>query len=346
MIKVLVIDDSALIRQFMTEILNEHKNITVVQAVDNPYKAVPIINSEKIDVISLDLEMPKMDGLTFLEKIMTQKPMPVVVCSSIAEQGSENAIKALELGAIEVITKPKLGIKDFLLEEKERIQDAILAASKINLKPLLKISKETRTLKTKSTKKHLLTKTTDKVIAIGASTGGTIVLRKILSKLPKTTAGIVVTQHMPELFTYQFSLSLDIISDISIKEAADHDKIVIGQALIAKGNYHMEITRSGAFYQTSLNSDPRVNRHRPAVDVMFNSIAENVGKNAMGILLTGMGKDGAEGLKAIKEAGGTTICQNEASCVVYGMPKAAVDLGAVDHILGIEEITEAIINFE
>ncbi|MCG8568827.1 MAG: chemotaxis response regulator protein-glutamate methylesterase [Spirochaetes bacterium] len=350
MIKVLIVDDSALIREFMTSILNDDPYIEVVDAVPDPYKAVEILNSHKVDVISLDLEMPRMDGLTFLEKLMQQRPIPVVVCSSIAEQNSENAMKALQLGAVEVITKAKMGVKDFLFQEKERITSAIKAAAAVNLENLRKVTSEIKKSEQKGKKgsidsKHLLSRTTDKVIAIGASTGGTVVLRYILSRLPINCYGIVVSQHMPEGFTAQFSNSLNMVSSLEVKESSDQDKISTGRAIIARGNHHLKIIRSGAFYQCLHSKEPQVNRHRPSVDVMFQSVAENVGKNALGILLTGMGKDGAEGLKMIKEAGGSTIAQNEQSCVVFGMPRAAIEIGGADLVLDIDQIIDQIIEF-
>ncbi len=349
MINVLVVDDSAFVREFLSGIYREDKEINVVGAVPDPYKAVELINNGvKVDVISLDLEMPKMDGLTFLEKLMSQKPIPVVVCSSIAEQGSDNAIKALELGAIEVITKPKLGLKDFFNEEKTRMQDAIKSAAKsniTNLKRGIKRNTDFRETAKQIIKEPLLARTTNKVIAIGASTGGTITIRDILTKLLRTCTGIVITQHMPEGFTKSFSNSLNNECQIDVKECENDDKISMGSAIVARGNRHMVVDRYGAYYRCSLTDTPHVNRHRPSVDVMFESIAKTAGKNALGILLTGMGKDGARGLAAIKEAGGETIAQNEESSVVYGMPKAAVEIGAAQHVLGVEEIIQKIIEF-
>ncbi|HOV14390.1 MAG TPA: chemotaxis response regulator protein-glutamate methylesterase [Spirochaetota bacterium] len=345
MINVLIVDDSAFVREVLTKIISEDKELHVVASVPDPYKAVEVLNSEKIDVITLDLEMPRMDGLTFLEKLMSQKPMPVVVCSSIAEEGSDNAIKALELGAVEVITKPKFGLKDFFTEEKERLHESIKSASKTNIGVLKSSLKHLPKNQIKKSSSHLLSQTTNKVIAIGASTGGTIALKEILSKLPKTCTGIVITQHMPEGFTKSFSNSLNSECEIDVRESEDDDKILIGQAIIAMGNTHLKVERSGAYYRCKISNEPHVNRHRPSVDVMFESIAQSVGKNALGILLTGMGKDGALGLKAIKDAGGITIAQNETSCVVYGMPKAAVDIGAAHYILNLDEIVQKIIEF-
>ena len=349
MINVLVVDDSAFVREFLTKIYSEDKNITVVGTASDPYRAVEILNSGvKVDVISLDLEMPKMDGLTFLEKLMSQKPIPVVVCSSIAEQKSDNAIKALELGAVEVITKPKLGLKDFFSEEKDRIIDAIKSAADSNvsmIKKSIKRFNEKKEYINKEVSSHLLSQTTNKVIAIGASTGGTIILREILTQLPRTCTGIVISQHMPEGFTLSFSNNLNNECEIEVKESEDEDKILMGTAIVARGNRHLVVDRYGAYYRCNLSNSPQVNRHRPSVDVMFKSIAKTAGKNAMGILLTGMGRDGAEGLKAIKDAGGITIAQNEESSVVFGMPKAAIEIGAADMVLGVDEIIRKIIEF-
>lgn len=349
MINVLIVDDSAFVREFLSKILDEDNEINIIGKASDPFHAVKFLNEyrDEVDVITLDLEMPKMDGLTFLGKIMAQKPLPVVICSSIAEQGSENAIKALELGAVEVITKPKYGLKDFFNEEKMRITEAVKSAAKVDIKILrdnlrLDYSKSKNTTPSNS---HLLNRTTNKVIAIGASTGGTIALRYILSKLPNTITGIVITQHMPEGFTKSFSNSLNLESNLDVKESEDNDRISIGTATIAKGNTHLTVERFGAYYHCKLNQNPHVNRHRPSVDVLFESIAKTAGKNALAILLTGMGKDGAIGLKQIKDAGGMTIAQNKESCVVFGMPKAAIDLNAADYVLGLDEIVEQIINF-
>jgi two-component system, chemotaxis family, protein-glutamate methylesterase/glutaminase len=345
MINVLVIDDSALIREFMTKILREQPDINVVDSVPNPYKAVDILNTKKIDVILLDLEMPRMDGLTFLEKLMKQRPVPVIVCSSIAEEGSENAMRALDLGAIEIISKAKLGVKDFILSEKEKIIDSVRSASGITLGSLKKLSYDFVPSEKPVKIKTGLFNTTNKVIAIGASTGGTVVLRYILTKLPKTVHGIVVTQHMPEGFTKKFSDNLNTECQINIKEAEDNDPILIGNAIIAKGDSHLKVKVSGSYYQCVLSKDKPVNRHRPSVDVMFRTIAEHVGKNALGILLTGMGRDGADGLMSMKEAGANTIAQNEESCTVFGMPKAAIEMGAAEMVLDPDEIIKKIIEF-
>ena len=346
MINVLVVDDSALVREFLKESLEDDREIGIVKAVSTPFSAIEILNKEKIDVLCLDLKMPRMDGLTFLEKIMKQRPLPVVIFSGEIEEGSKDVIRALQLGAVDIIYKAKIGIKDYLKDEKENICSVIKSASKVNIKGINRIIKkgEGISLISKNDTKGP-TKATNKIIAIGASTGGTTVLRYIFSKLPKTTCGIVVTQHMPEDFTNQFSVSLNSISELYIKEAENNDVVNIGGALIAKGDWHLKVSRSNNAYKCGISKDERVNRHRPSVDVMFNTIAKCAGDKALGILLTGMGKDGAMGLKAIKESGGKTIVQEEKSCAVYGMPKAAVDIGAADHIQSLDEIIASIIDF-
>ncbi len=346
MINVLIIDDSALVREFLKELLEKDREINIVKAVSTPFSAIEILNKENFDVICLDLKMPRMDGLTFLEKLMKQKPIPVVIFSGEIEEGSKDVIRALQLGAVDIIFKAKLGIKNYLKEEQEKISKAIKNASKVNIKGINRIIKKGENI---SLIPKPFTKTpsmaSNKIIAIGASTGGTSVLRYIISKLPKTTSGIVVSQHMPETFTKQFSSSLNAISEINVKEAENNDIINIGGALIAKGDWHLKIIRSNNIYRCEVTKEKRINRHRPSVDVMFNTVAKYAGINALGILLTGMGKDGAIGLKSIKDTGGVTVVQEEKSCAVFGMPKAAIDIGAADHVLSVDEIITSIIEF-
>jgi len=348
LINVLIIDDSALIREFLTDILNNDNDINVVSAVSNAYKATEILNNEKIDVIILDIDLPLMDGITFLEKIMNQHPLPVIIISGMMEEGSKDAIKALQLGALEIIIKDKIGIKNFLNREKENIINSIKNAASANIVQFNKLLlKDKKIIETSGIKKDQTGggKSSNKIIAIGASTGGTIVLRYIISRLPEGTHGIVITQHMPEFFTNQFSISLNLIGKLHVKEAVMNDKVSIGNAIVARGNYHLEIVKSNNEYLCSLNKNPPVNRHRPSVDVMFKSIVKCAGANTLGILLTGMGKDGAEGLKTIKEAGGTTVVQDEKSCTVFGMPKAAIDINAAQHVLDIDDIVKFIKNW-
>lgn len=341
MIKVLIVDDSAVVRQTLTNILSEFKDILVIGAANDPYVAVEIMKKEAPDVIILDIEMPKMDGLTFLHKLMTQHPLPVIICSSLAEEGSMTALKALEYGAIEIITKPKIGTKDFLQESKVRIYDAIrsaiLSKGKIEKKILPRISVDEVVPKFH---KLATIETTDKVIAVGASTGGTEAIRVFLEDLPIDIPGVVIVQHMPEGFTKAFAKRLDGLCRIKVKEAEDGETVLKGTAYIAPGNRHMMLKRSGAKYFLEVKDGPLVNRHKPSVDVLFRTVAQYAGKNAIAFLLTGMGDDGAKGLLEIKEAGGYTICQDEETSIVFGMPKEAIKLGAATKILPLQEMAK------
>lgn len=347
-IKVLIVDDSAVVRQSLTEILNTEKQFKVLRPAVDPYDAVEKIREEAPDVIILDIEMPKMDGLSFLKQIMTQYPIPTIICSSLTTQESDSLFKAMKYGAVEIITKPKLGTKQFLIESSIQVVDAVKAASvaKLDVKKAafyLQTSKKLSADQVISPKKsRILTETTDKVIVIGASTGGTEAVAKILSELPGDSPGIVVVQHMPEKFTTSFANRLDNICKIQVKEAHNGDRLLNGQALIAPGNYHTLLKRSGAHYYVEVKSGPLVSRHRPSVNVLFRSTAQNAGRNALGIILTGMGDDGAEGISELKEAGALTIAQDEASCIVFGMPKEAIKTGDVDHILGLSDIASFI----
>ena len=346
MINVLIIDDSALVREYLKESLENDNEIGIVRAVSTPFSAIEILNKEEINVICLDLKMPRMDGLTFLEKLMKQNPLPVVIFSGEIEEQSKDAIRALQLGAVDIIFKAKIGIKDYLKNEGENICNVIKSASKVNIKSINRVIKKAENISLiRKPDLKVPLQATSKIIAIGASTGGTAVLRYIFSKLPKATNGIVITQHMPENFTNQFSSSLNSISKMYIKEVENNDIINIGSALIARGNWHLKVLQSGNLYKCVLSQDIHVNRHRPSVDVMFESVAKAAGDRTLGILLTGMGKDGAKGLKSIKDTGGITIVQEEKSCAVFGMPKAAIDINATDHILSIDEIISSIIDF-
>ena len=342
-IRVLVVDDSALVRQVLQEILSSDPHIEVMAAVSDPYAAAEKIREEIPDVITLDIEMPRMDGLTFLEKIMTQHPIPVVICSSLAESKSETALKALEYGAVEIILKPRLGMKQFLEESKVRICDAVKAASAATQKLRPRI----RTVEPKLTADAIIEKptgramiqTTEKVVVVGASTGGTEALRVLLETIPADGPPIVVVQHMPEHFTTSFAGRLDSLCRISVKEAEDNDTVIPGRALIAPGNRHMLLKRSGARYYVELKDGPLVSRHRPSVDVLFRSAARYAGRNAVGVIMTGMGDDGAKGMMEMKTAGAFTIAQDEQTCVVFGMPHEAIRIGAVDKILPLERIS-------
>ena len=349
--KVLIVDDSAVVRQTLTSIFQSDKEIEVIGVASDPYIAAHKIQDEIPDVITLDIEMPRMDGLTFLRKIMTQHPIPVVIISSLTEKGSQTAIRALEYGAIDIITKPKLDTKKFFEESKIRLCDAVKAAaiSKIERKKMItptlgvtpKLSADVILQKAQQTS---MLKTTELVVAVGASTGGTEALREFLEALPHDSPGIIIVQHMPEMFTRSFANRLNELCKITVKEAENNDSVLRGRALIAPGNYHMLLKRSGARYYVEIKSGPLVNRHRPSVDVLFRSTAKYAGANAIGIIMTGMGDDGAKGLLEMKEAGAFTIAQDEKSCVVFGMPKEAIKLGCVDKILPLEHIANFVIN--
>ncbi len=349
-IRVLIVDDSAVARQTLEEVLNSDHEIEVMATAADPYIAAEKIRREVPDVITLDVEMPRMDGITFLQKVMSQHPMPVVICSSLTDAGSETALKALEYGAIEIIQKPRIGTKQFLEESKVRICDAVKAAAHAKL---TRISPAERVIPPKLTADAILAKannrseamlrTTDKVVAVGASTGGTEALSAFLQAMPLDSPGIVIVQHMPENFTKAFSTRLDTICRISVKEAENNDTVLRGRALIAPGNHHLLLKRSGARYYVEIKDGPLVSRHRPSVDVLFRSAARYAGKNAVGVIMTGMGDDGAKGMLEMKEAGAFNIAQDEESCVVFGMPKKAIELDAVDRVLPLSAIPAAVI---
>ncbi len=346
-IKVLIVDDSALVRQTLEDILSSDPDIEVIATAQDPFVAAQKMRIEKPDVITLDIEMPKMDGITFLQKLMAQHPIPVVICSTLAAERSATALRALDAGAVEIITKPTVGTKKFFEESRIRICDIVKAAAISKLKKVTEIRKVAPKLTAdavieKPTKAML--KTTEKIVAVGASTGGTEALRVFLEKFPSDVPGIVIVQHMPENFTKAFSERLNSICKINIKEAQDGDSILRGQALIAPGNKHLLIKRSGARYYVEVKDGPLVSRHRPSVDVLFRSAARYAGKNAVGVIMTGMGDDGAKGMLEMKESGASTIAQDEASCVVFGMPKEAIKLGCVDKILPLERINQAVLD--
>ncbi len=347
-IRVLIVDDSAVVRQALTEILSSDPGIDILGTASDPFIAAQRIREEVPDVITLDVEMPRMDGITFLQKIMSQHPIPVVMCSSLTEEGSETALKALEYGAVEIIQKPKLGVKQFLEESRIIICDTVKAAAEAKV---TRISPGVKKVPPKLTADAVIAKptgnamiqTTEKVVMVGASTGGTEALRVFLESMPLDAPGIVIVQHMPEHFTRSFAARLDGICRISVKEAENNDTVMRGRALIAPGNSHALLKRSGARYYVEIKDGPLVSRHRPSVDVLFRSAARYAGKNAVGVIMTGMGDDGAKGLKEMKEAGASTIAQDEQSCVVFGMPKEAIKLGAADRVLPLEVIAGAVV---
>lgn len=342
-IRVLIVDDSAVVRQTLCAIISSNPHMEVMATASDPYVAAQKLKEDVPDVITLDVEMPRMDGLTFLNKVMTQHPLPVVVISSLAGSGSETALKALEYGAVEIIRKPAAGKKQFLEESSILICDAIRAASMARIRP---VAPRPAVVEPKLTADAVIARaparsmaqTTGKVVVVGASTGGTEALKVLLKAMPLDAPGIVVVQHMPENFTRSFAKSLDGLCDISVKEAQNDDTVIRGRALIAPGNRHTLIKRSGARYYVEIKDGPLVSRHRPSVDVLFRSAAQYAGKNAVGVILTGMGDDGARGMIEMKEAGAYTIAQDEDSCVVFGMPKEAIKRGAVDAVRPLGDI--------
>ncbi|MCX7986702.1 MAG: chemotaxis response regulator protein-glutamate methylesterase [Bacteroidales bacterium] len=351
-IRVLIVDDSAVVRQTLASILESDPQIEVMGTASDPFFAAKKIQNEVPDVITLDIEMPRMDGLTFLKKIMSQHPIPVVVISSLTAEGTETGMKALEYGAVEIITKPQMNTKQFLEESRIRICDAVKAAAIARIKRKQvnnlvvqpKLSADVIIPDAPITNRAMI-KTTEMVIAVGASTGGTDAIQQFLQAMPVDCPGIVIVQHMPEHFTRSFANRLNDICQINVKEAENGDSVLRGQALIAPGNYHMLLKRSGAKYYVEVKEGPLVNRHRPSVDVLFRSTARYAGRNAVGIIMTGMGDDGARGLLEMKEAGAYTIAQDEKSCVVFGMPNEAIKLGAAEKILPLDQIAAHVIKF-
>jgi two-component system chemotaxis response regulator CheB len=352
-IRVLTVDDSALMRQVLASLLSKDSDIEVIGSAPDPFIAREKIKALNPDVITLDVEMPKMDGLTFLEKLMRGHPMPVVMVSSLTEAGCQTTLRALELGAVDFITKPKIDLREGMDEIAQDLISKVKAAAIANVRgtgsakrclspsPLSEGGQVPA--KTQEPVPFAMIKTTDRVIAFGSSTGGTEAVKDVLMALPPNTPPIVITQHMPERFTKTWADRMNSLCRISVKEAQDGDSVLPGHALVAPGGYHMTLVRSGARYSVSINQDPPVNRHRPSVDVLFDSVAQYAGANAIGVILTGMGGDGAKGMLAMKQAGAYTLAQDEASCVVFGMPKEAIKLGGVDKVLPLVEIPAGIL---
>jgi two-component system, chemotaxis family, protein-glutamate methylesterase/glutaminase len=345
-IRVLIVDDSALVRQTLRQILSTDPLIEVIATASDPFVAAERIGEQTPDVITLDIEMPRMDGLTFLRKIMSQHPIPVVICSSLAEKGAQSTLQALEYGAVEIIAKPRLGSKQFLEESRVMLCQAVRAAAAARLRP----PSPRHVVEPKLTADVILSRsanamleTTEKVVVIGASTGGTEALRSLLEVLPADAPGIVIVQHMPEMFTRAFADRLNGLCRISVKEAERNDTVLRGRALIAPGNHHVLLKRSGARYYVDIKDGPLVSRHRPSVDVLFRSAARYAGPNAVAVIMTGMGDDGASGMLEMKQAGAVTIAQDEATSVVFGMPNEAIKRGAVDAILPLEGIAGSIL---
>jgi len=350
-IKVLIVDDSAVVRQTMCSILESDPDIEVMATANDPFAAAARIKDEIPDVITLDVEMPRMDGLTFLQKIMSQHPIPVVMCSSLTEDGSASAMKALEYGAVDIVTKPRVGTKQFLEESRVRICDAVKAASQSRLKKISqatisacpKLSADAIIARPNQTSRAMV-QTTEKVVVVGASTGGTEALRIFLEAFPADSPGIVVVQHMPENFTASFAARLNHLCRISVKEAENNDTVIRGRALIAPGNRHILLKRSGARYYVEIKDGPLVSRHRPSVDVLFRSAARYAGKNSVGVIMTGMGDDGAKSMKELHDTGAFTIAQNEETCVVFGMPAEAIKHGGVRKIMPLQRIAQEVIS--
>jgi two-component system, chemotaxis family, protein-glutamate methylesterase/glutaminase len=384
-IRVMIIDDSAVVRQTLSNLLEDSDEFEVVSTAADPYIAAKKLTTVVPDVITLDIEMPRMDGLSFLRHLMKQHPLPVVVCSSMAESGSANALTALEYGAVEIVEKPKVGTKKFLEESRVRVYDAIRAAYEARFglggragagppprpreagpttpvspapqprqKPAASTARttdESDAIQPKHSADVILPppdgrrvpETTEKIVCIGASTGGTEALREVLETMPLNAPGIVIVQHMPEKFTAAFARRLDSLCAITVKEAENNDTVLTGRALIAPGNKHLLIRRSGARFYVEVRDGPLVSRHRPSVDVLFRSAARDVGPNAIGVIMTGMGDDGANGLREMHDNGAWTIAQDEASCIVYGMPHEAVKRGAVDKIVTLKSISETVL---
>jgi two-component system, chemotaxis family, protein-glutamate methylesterase/glutaminase len=329
------------VRQVMAEILLRESRVTVAAAAD-PLIALDKMQRQRPDVIVLDLEMPRMDGLAFLQQVMATSPLPVVVCSGRAGRGTEAAFRAMEAGAVSVVEKPRLGVKGFLHESAVTLRDTVIAAAGARVRaPGAPIPRQRRSPLARPAPP--LEMTTDKVIALGASTGGTEALRAILEAMPPDAPGILVVQHMPEAFTRAFAERLNLSCRIEVKEAASGDRVLDGRALIAPGNRHLRLARTGGHYVVALGDGPPVSRHRPSVDVLFASVASAAGRNAIGVILTGMGGDGADGLLKMRQAGAATVAQDEDTCVVFGMPKEAIERGAVEEVLPLDRIGPALL---
>jgi two-component system chemotaxis response regulator CheB len=336
-IRVLVVDDSAVVRKVFTEELSRERGIEVVGAAPDPYVARDKIVRLKPDVVTLDIEMPRMDGLTFLKKLMKHYPLPVIIVSSLTQKGGKLAMEALSFGALEVIAKPSASysVEDMSIQ----LADKIRAVAHVNVKAKSQVNKVKEPLKSAPLSRGLTT-TTNKIIAIGASTGGTEAIKTVLTGMPYNSPGILVVQHMPPKFTTSFAERLDSLCAVEVKEAEDGNSVVNGKALIAPGNYHMLLKRRGAHYYVRVKSGPLVHHQRPSVDVLFKSVADYAGSNAIGIILTGMGSDGADGLLKMRQTGAHTIAQNEQSCVVFGMPKEAIRLGAAEKVLSLKNVAK------
>ncbi len=358
-VKVLIVDDSAVVRKVLSEVFEAAPGIDLIAVAADPIFAMQKMEKEWPDVIVLDIEMPRMDGITFLKKIMKERPTPVVICSTLTEKGAETTMSAMSAGAIDIVMKPKIGLKAYLQEQRNVLVDTIKSAAGANVGKLKRVSvNDNVTLIPPSGAPKLsadavlsppsaasLVKTTEAVVAIGTSTGGTQALEQILTKLPRVSPGIVIVQHMPEKFTTAFANRLNSLCEIQVSEAKDNERVTTGKALIAPGGKHMMLKRSGAQYYVEVADGPLVSRHRPSVDVLFRSVTKIAGKNALGIIMTGMGDDGANGMAEMHAAGAETIAQDEATCVVFGMPKEAIARGGVDKVIPLDDIPMHIMRY-
>ncbi len=351
-IRVLIVDDSAVVRQVLTQRLSADRAIEVMGTAADPVFAMDKMAKEWPDVIVLDVEMPRMDGLTFLRKIMAERPTPVVICSTLTTKGAETTMQAMAAGAVSIVAKPKANLKQYLMEESDDLVAVVKAAAQARVRRMVggpklapapaKLSADA--ILPSAGNQRAMSETTDRVVALGTSTGGTQALEAVLSALPVDSPGLVIVQHMPEAFTAAFAQRLNTVCDIEVREAVHGDRVHTGLALIAPGGRHLVLERNGAQYRVAVVDGPPVSRHRPSVDVLFRSVARAAGRNALGVIMTGMGDDGARGLKEMREAGARTLGQDEDSCVVYGMPKEAMKLGGVERELPLHAIPAAIVN--
>lgn len=344
MIKVMIVDDSAVVRSFLREQLEAEPDIEVIGAAPDPLFAFQKLRTLRPDVLVVDVEMPRMDGLTFLRQLMQDDPIPTIVFSSLAESGSAVALDAMDAGAVAILCKPGAGVGQFIQAQRVQLVQTVRQAAASRMR---KIGRSTKAVSGRLPvlPSAALSRTTDSIVAIGTSTGGTRALEFVLKRMPKDCTGLVIVQHMPANFTRQFAQRLDAACDIEVREAQDGDRVMPGRALIAPGGLHLSVRRNGAQYQMVVQDGPPVSRHKPSVDVLFRSIAQAAGPNALGVIMTGMGDDGARGLKAMRDAGASTVAQDEETCVVFGMPKEAIRLGAAELVCSLEEIPERIAHY-
>jgi two-component system chemotaxis response regulator CheB len=345
MIKVMIVDDSAVVRSMLREQLGSEPDIEVVGVASDPLFALQKLDTLCPDVLVVDVEMPRMDGLTFLRQLMQDNPIPTIVFSSLAEHGSAIALDAMDAGAVAILCKPGIGVGQYIQEQRAQLVQTVRQAAVARLRSVTRPSAPASVVAVPSRSTLTASQTTDAIVALGTSTGGTRALEHLLTRLPRDCTGLVIVQHMPANFTRQFAQRLNAACVIEVREAQDGDRVIPGRALIAPGGLHLSVRRNGAQYQVQVQDGPPVSRHKPSVDVLFRSLAQAAGRNAVGVIMTGMGDDGARGLKAMREAGALTLAQDEASCVVFGMPKEAIRLGAVEQVCGLDEIPLRIAHF-